>query len=290
MLDAGQDPYAIHATANPDVMAYTNFLSDNSGLGLITGAESASPSAPGYSLALPNFNPDNPFGVHNAIDVTVTPDGLYAFVAAFNTPDSDVPSKNHYEPPEDPAGSNVGIFKFASPFQNPQLVGATRAIPLGLTQALTMSPDGQYLYAQYPLANVTTNSGDQGVGAVFVYNIAAIEAAVNNPLVQPLLSRFGIDDIDPGTGKHVDDKGIVQHNVAIDTQAAYGQINTRGNNIEFDVYDANHPPLGVGGLPRAWTRWIIRSPSRTLPAMTLPKQSFRQAPCASVTISRRRAI
>ena len=102
-----------------------------------------------FSLALPTFNPDDPFAVHNAIDVTVTPDGTYAFVAAFNTFDPDVPSKDHYDPPEDPAGSNVGIFKFASPFQNPQLLAATRAIPLGLTQALTMSADGQYLYAQY---------------------------------------------------------------------------------------------------------------------------------------------
>ncbi len=70
-------------------------------------------------MAFANANPDNPFGVHNPIDVAVTPDGMYAFVAGFNTSDPDIPSKNNDVPPENPAGSNIGIFKFSSPWQNP---------------------------------------------------------------------------------------------------------------------------------------------------------------------------
>ena len=77
---------------------------------------------------------NNPFAVHNALEVAVTPDGMYAFVAGFNIPNQDVPSNNHFEPTNNPAGSNVGIIKFSSPYTNPKVVAATHSIPVGFTQ------------------------------------------------------------------------------------------------------------------------------------------------------------
>ena len=112
---------------------------------------------------------------------------------------------------------------------------------------LAVTPDGQYLYAQFP--GVPT---DAGGGAVFVFNIPAIESAVKNPAVIPLLTKFGVDDIDPVSGQHADSDGNVLHNVAIDTHAAYGLINVAldQKNIDFGVYDPAHAPLAIGFLPR----------------------------------------
>ena len=228
------------------MILFTNFRSDNTGLGIITGAETDTPQVQGqFPLEFKDAKLDNPFGVHNAEDVVITPDGLYAFVAGFNTPDSDVPSKDHFEPPDNPAGSNIGIFKFQSPYQSPQLVAATRSIPEGFTMGLSVTADGQYLYAVYP-----ETPTDTGAAAVFVYNMPAIEAAINNPAVVPLLGKFGIDDIAPDSGLHVDGDGIVQHNLAIDAEAAFGQINTSGKTVIFGVYNDQHRPLSIGGLPR----------------------------------------
>src|SRR5262249_35592868 len=67
-----------------------------------------------------------------------------------------------------------------------------------------------------------------------------------------LLTKFGIDDIDPNSGLHVDPNGKIQHNLDIDTQAAFGQINTNGDTVVFSVYDDTgvHAPLGLGDLLR----------------------------------------
>ncbi len=135
-----QDTYGIKATADPKVMLFTNALADGSGFGILNGAESSSPTATTTSLAFQDFNAENPFAVRSALQIAVTPDGMWAFVAAFNFPDYDFPSGSHGEPANNPAGSNVGIIKFASPYTDPQVVAATRSIPVGFTEDLRLSP------------------------------------------------------------------------------------------------------------------------------------------------------
>ena len=102
-LTTDQATYGIRATSDPNVVLFTNFLSDETGFGIIRGAESAAPSVEQYSLEFENTSPTIPFAVHNAEEVAVTPDGLYAFVAGFNWPDPYVASKDHSEPADNPA-------------------------------------------------------------------------------------------------------------------------------------------------------------------------------------------
>ena len=85
-------------------------------------------------------------------------------------------------------------------------------------------------------------------GASFVYSIEAIKQAlaVTDPL---LLTKYGIDDI--VGNQHKDLFGNILHNVAIDTQAAYALVSSSTFNSVFNVYDASHAPLGIGGLPHS---------------------------------------
>src|SRR5262249_29213046 len=79
-------------------------------------------------------------------------------------PNGEVRRKNLSDRHNNPAGSNVGIIKFQSPYQSPQMVAATRAIPGGYIMSLLLTADGQYLYGVYP-----ETPTDTGAGAVFVY-------------------------------------------------------------------------------------------------------------------------
>src|SRR5262249_31324260 len=101
-LEADDGTADVRATLNPNVMLFTNFLSDGSGLGVITDAKGARNPTP-YSVLFKSAKESNPFAVHNALSVAITPDGNYAFVAGFNTPNELVPSKNHFVPGYDPA-------------------------------------------------------------------------------------------------------------------------------------------------------------------------------------------
>ena len=120
-----------------------------------------------------------PFAVNNPRFVVVSPDGKYAFVSAWDIPDQNVESRNHFYPEDNPAGSNIGII--ADPLTDPQLVAATRSIPASFPQQLAISGDGEYLYATYP--TIPLQGG--GDGAVFIYDIPAIAAAVTDPRNAP---------------------------------------------------------------------------------------------------------
>src|SRR5207253_1997750 len=106
----------------------------------------------------------------------------------------------------------------------PHLVGATRSIPVGFPLDLAVSGDGKYLYATYPGVSVT---GDRSGGALFIYSIDAIDAAINNLNklnLAPLLTHYGIDDISVD-GQHRSllplPLGSILHNPDIDVRAAY---------------------------------------------------------------------
>ena len=85
--------------------------------------------------------------VHSANGIVFSPDGRYAFVAG----KADIVNNTFFvQQDETPryTGGNIGIIK--DPLgANPQLVAATRPVPFGRPNDLTISPDGQYLYVGY---------------------------------------------------------------------------------------------------------------------------------------------
>ncbi|MGA2035933.1 MAG: putative Ig domain-containing protein, partial [Thermoguttaceae bacterium] len=258
-IPADQCAYGVARTSNPNVMLFTDYLSDAKGLGVISAAESATPTVAYGSLAFKSYvqsSNDNAFAVHNASSVAVTKYGKYeyAFVTGFNIPDQTRPSSNPGFPPNNPAGSTIGIFQFQDtggiPFTYPLMVAATRAIPLGFPLQLAISADGTYLYADFK--DVHTAAGD---GAMFIYNIPAICNAIVSlqksqvpPDPQPyLLTQDGIDDL--VNGVYVPPKyTVAQHQpeLAIDAQAAYADFQS-GGSFGFQVYNQSHAPVALGG-------------------------------------------
>ena len=101
---------------------------------------------------------------------------------------------------------------------------------------LAISPDGNDLYASFP--NVPVENSTKG--ALFVYDINAIESAINS--TDPaLLKRYAIDDLVNGSPGY---------NTAIDTFAAYAvDPNNDGPFPVMTVYDQDHAPIGLGGSP-----------------------------------------
>ncbi len=232
-IDADQYPFGVAATSDPNVMIFTNYLDDNNGFGVIHNAESTSPS-----VTFVNVNlgvPLSPFDVSNVRSVVLTPDGQFAFVAGWSFPDPNIPSHNAEAPADDPGGSTIGIIE--NPLgPNPRMVAATRSIPNGFPPDLAISPDGNYLYASFP--NVPVEKSTKG--ALFVYDINAIESAIAN--TDPaLLKRYAVDDLV---------NGQVGHNSAIDTFAAIAvDQNNTGTYPVLTVYDPTHSPIGLGGSP-----------------------------------------
>src|SRR5262249_44664834 len=142
---------------------------------------------------LPGAGPQSTFDVNNIRQIVITPDAKYAFVTGWDAPDPSSPSHNHFVPPNNPAGSTVGII--ADPLGNPRLVAATRAIPTGLPQDLALTPDGKFLYVTFGGVHV----GGGGDGAVFVYDVNAMIQQVNDPSNALLLRKHGVDDVFNGT-------------------------------------------------------------------------------------------
>jgi hypothetical protein len=250
-IPADQGTYGVTRTSDPNVMLFTDYLSDDTALGVITNAES-SPTVNYGSLVVPYYNAGtSTFALHNASSVAVTPDGKFAFVTGFNEPNVDLPSCNAGVPNNEPAGSNVGIFEFLDtngPYTNPILVAATRAIPEGFPLQLAVSPDGTYLYVDFKNAYTTV-----GQGAMFIYNIPAMIATIlsmqsPNNLQPYLLQRNGIDDIVGGAYVPADATlAAHQPEIAIDTQAAYADISIATGDFAFEVYNSGHAPLAMGG-------------------------------------------
>ncbi|MHC5733046.1 MAG: hypothetical protein ACYTXY_55255, partial [Nostoc sp.] len=72
----------------------------------------------------------------------------------------------------------IGIIK--DPLgENPQLVAATRPIPLGLVTDLALSNDDQYLYASYPLG-----------GGVYIFDVEEMIKTWEHP-TDYIIDQFG---------------------------------------------------------------------------------------------------
>ncbi|WP_377475684.1 MAG: hypothetical protein P2A85_22955 [Microcoleus anatoxicus] len=181
------------------------------------------------------------FDVNEAVAVTVTQDGKYAFVAGRN-------SRAKINTRE---GGNIGII--ANPLgPNPQLVAATRPIPDSLTNNLALSSDGKYLIASYP----TLGLG----GSSYVFDVEEMIKAIENP------GNYKLDARDRG----VDTWGFQASNqrnatVADLARVPIDDINplisiaadykiTGGNwinNFGFGIPDGTkRAPIGIGGNPK----------------------------------------
>ncbi|MEG4336309.1 DUF4114 domain-containing protein [Microcoleus sp. D3_18_C2] len=181
------------------------------------------------------------FDVNEAVAVTVTQDGKYAFVAGRN-------SRAKINTRE---GGNIGII--ANPLgPNPQLVAATRPIPGSLTNNVALSSDGKYLIASYPTfglggssyvfdveemikaienpGNYKLDARDRGVGSVGFVTNTERNATVAD------LARVPIDDINP----------LVS--IAADYEITGGNWI---NNFGFGIPDGTkRAPIGIGGNPK----------------------------------------
>ncbi|MDB5349719.1 MAG: repeat protein, partial [Planctomycetota bacterium] len=161
-----QEPRGITASSDPLRLTFTNSR-DVLGTGVIVANSDRTAWTVTYTpLALGQS--DSPFGVHTAQSLVILPDLSYAFVSAIG------PAFNPAAPWTDqstgtsrPTGGNIGIIR--DPFgPNRRLIAATRPVPFGYPDALSLSADGNYLYAAYRAA-----------GIVQVYDIRQMLAVID---------------------------------------------------------------------------------------------------------------
>ncbi|NJL77654.1 MAG: tandem-95 repeat protein, partial [Richelia sp. SM2_1_7] len=183
-VEAGRRVEGISTTPNPHKIIFTSRQDDKKGFGIleIINDESDNFVADTKYVDLRLGPVDDYFDVNNGIALTITRDGQYGFVVGnnggpflqFGTPREDADGVQ--------AGSNIGII--LDPLgENPQLVGATRPIPLAFATDLVLSSDDKYLYVANP----------NGVG-VMTYDIDEIIYTLNNP------RDFTIDLLDRSEG------------------------------------------------------------------------------------------
>lgn len=149
------------------------------------------------------------------------------------------------------AGSNIGIIK--NPLgPNPQLVAATRPIPVGLTSDLVLSSDGHYLTASYPNG-----------GGLYIFDVLEMIETIENPgayLVDDLGRTslgypqfFNPDTAYPATKEDLQYFPIDDVNPLISVAADYKILEGDWLKNQF-VYGVpeNSPfsPIAVGGTPR----------------------------------------
>ncbi|WP_293308915.1 hypothetical protein [Microcoleus sp. PH2017_10_PVI_O_A] len=181
------------------------------------------------------------FDVNEAVAVTVTQDGKYAFVAGRN-------SRAKINTRE---GGNIGII--ANPLgPNPQLVAATRPIPGSLTNNLALSSDGKYLIASYP----TFGLG----GSSYVFDVEQMIKAIENPGNYKLDARDrGVDTwgFQASNQRNATTADLVRVpiddiNPLVSIAADYEIIEGNWiNNFGFGIPDGTkRAPIGIGGNPK----------------------------------------
>ena len=183
--------FGLAATPDPHKMVFTNGsrLTDGDGFGVLTVSDDPLNWTPTTTYAnLTLTNNTNVFEVNEGVDVTVTPDGNYAFVAGRNTNKINEPYANPL------AGGNIGIIKDPLGL-NPQLVAATEPMPGVFTNKVALSGDGKYL--------IVSNVNLDNSGSTTLYNVKKITEAVENHGDRNLKLE-DLNKIDP----HIVDKNL----------------------------------------------------------------------------------
>ncbi|TVS20372.1 MAG: hypothetical protein EA424_04310, partial [Planctomycetaceae bacterium] len=237
--DVGREPYGVTATNDPRRITFTNRLQDTRGFGVLEADESATNWSTRY-VGLHLGSPSDAFDVNNGQGIAVTSDLQWAFITGYNRFIPGIPSHDPYFDPLQPGGSNVGIIR--DPFGlegTPQLVAATRPIPVGFADNLVLTPDDRHLFVAYP-----------GLPrAVFVYDVREIIDQIESPANAHLLARGPINDLVYGERTN---------NLLIDIRADYRLLSINLGFAEFGIPDhdpANgifnsNAPIGTGGTPR----------------------------------------
>lgn len=178
VFEADEKLESIEATSEPLVMSFTNRGNDNKGTGILkitqnNPAQDLEADIEYINLTLGELG--DYFDVNESVATTITNDGSYGFVAAFNGSNF---GRGFESIDGVQAGSNIGIIK--DPLgDNPQLIAATRPIPLGFTSDLVLSNDEKYLYASYPTG-----------GGVYVFDVEEIFETIDNPS-NYIIDEFG---------------------------------------------------------------------------------------------------
>jgi hypothetical protein len=259
LITAGDYPYGVTASPDPNIVAFTDIDDDANGVGLLNLTDN-SVRYIRFTLAKPLGNQaavTQSFGVSGAQKIVFTPDGKFAFVTAYDVFNPDNPKQDTGFRFNNPylAGSNIAVIEDPLNPQGPGVVAATRPLPESFPHDLAISPDGQFLYATF---GVALTGGDHG--AVFVYNVQAIENEVTQDYLQnitvtvrlvntggvvtlPILLRYPVDDVTNGvwTSQQIP-------NVLIDIKADY-QVVPGSPNFFFAIQqpDPLYAPLAIGG-------------------------------------------
>lgn len=176
-IDAEQGAEGLATTVDPHFITFTNRNSDATGYGVleITNDDPLHFAATTRYTQLNLGSIYDYFDVNEAVAITITKDKKYGFIAGYNGSKfgSGIESIDGVQ-----AGSNIGIIK--DPLgENPQLVAATRPIPLGLVTDLALSNDDQYLYASYPLG-----------GGVYIFDVEEMIKTWEHP-TDYIIDQFG---------------------------------------------------------------------------------------------------
>jgi DNA/RNA non-specific endonuclease len=226
-------------------MVITNRQNDPHGFGVITVVNDHFTDAQSHinytPLLLGAFN--DYFDVNEAVAVTITEDGKYAFVAGKNSRNLGqlIPSVDA----DNRAGSNVGII--VDPLtDHAKLVAATLPIPDGRVNGLALSGDGKVLTAAY-----------QGInsGAIFAFDVQELIKTIEHPELFFIDNPLAENNLTPNDTPHQATLAdfayipIDSINPKIDQIAAdfYRREDASGN-VEFVVpAGSKTPPVIVGG-------------------------------------------
>ncbi len=244
-VEAGRRVEGMSTTPDPKKIVFTNRQDDDNGYGILEIIEDEPDNfvADTRYASLRLGPKDDYFDLNNGVSVTVTRDGQYGFVVGNNSgPFLALGSKT-----EDvdgvQAGSNVGIIE--DPLgENPQLIGATRPLPVAFSSDLVLSPDDKYLYVANP----------NGVG-VTTYDVDEIIYTLNNP------GDFTIDLLDRSEGSKFYDENTARQakfldfftvpiddiNPLVSVTADYGIIAEDRPRGQF-TYGVLEVPDGNGGF------------------------------------------
>ncbi|MEM6469657.1 MAG: DUF6531 domain-containing protein [Planctomycetota bacterium] len=170
---------------------------------------------------------DGQFGVFSAnhiaylpadtLEDQIGPHEAFAFVTAFNRPNPNVAGQNqNYEPgivlkPSSPTdrisnripGSNIALIRFPRFGGTPEVVAATRGIPFGFADTLTLSADGSRLFAAYPgIEADPIVDGGAAKGALMGFDVARMLTTFEQYKDEEVglpnsLQRWPIDLIEP---------------------------------------------------------------------------------------------